>query len=297
MKVAIVTPYRNEPEAWVHALIESVAAQSHPVTHVMVGDGAHNPSFEGEGRMTLSLPDPADDSGGTPRAAGGVWAVQNGFDMIAYADADDRLDREFAATLVRAHRSTGAEVISVPHAYYDRDMRPARNLKGQHIGTWAHGSARQIGGTFYNFMPSSGMALAGRALTHAGDWTRIPKVLSRVHDVFFSQALMSHPYLLAWMGQALYHYRLTHAHQYELYNLPVPADLDAAAKVAGNEAAIAYLSRLDDAGRRKLEASVGIRIELVPERERVRRAVAEAHKRRGALVRRAEGDFGIVAPL
>lgn len=297
MKVAIVTPYRNEPEPWVRALIDSVTAQRHPVTHVLVGDGLHNPAFEGEGRMALSLPQATGDSGGTPRAAGGLWARENGFDIVAYADAGDRLDREFAATLVRARQSLGAEVISVPHAYYDRNLRPARNLSGQHMGIWAHGAARQIGGTFYNFLPARGLALAGRALDHVGDWTRVPKVLSRVGDLFLSQALISRPYVVVWLGQALYHFRLTDRDQYERYNLPIPASLDRVAEIAPNDAAIDFLSGLDEAGRRKLEAEFGIRVDLVPQRDKVRQAVAEAHKRRGALVRRADGAFGIAAPL
>lgn len=296
MKVAIVTPYHSEPETWVQAMIRSVAEQTHPVTHVLVGDGVHNPAYEGAGRVTMTLPEGANDSGGTPRAAGGAWAVRNGFDIVAYVDADDRLDREFAASLVHLRDAVGAEVLSVPHAYYDRDMRPARNMMGQHIGVWAHGSARQIGGTFYNFMPASGLALAGRALAHVEDWTRIPKVLSRVHDVFFSQALISRPYVLAWLARALYHYRLTHAHQYDRFNLPAPATLESDAKVEGNEAAIAYLSKLDEAGRRGLEARFGIRMDLVPEQERVRQAVAEAHKRRGTVVRRDLSRYEILLP-
>ncbi|MDF1791186.1 MAG: hypothetical protein P1U88_04705 [Thalassobaculaceae bacterium] len=296
MKVAVVTPYRDEPEAWVQAMIASVAAQSHRVTHVLVGDGLYNPAYDGDGRINLSLSDAANDSGGTPRAAGGAWAVQNGYEIVVYVDADDRVDPGFAAALVRTHQAVGAEVISVPHAYYDRNMRPARNLTWQHIGVWAHGSARQIGGTFYNFMPASGLALAGRGLDHVGDWTRVPKALSRVHDVFFSQALISRPYVLAWLGQALYHYRLTHAHQYERFNLAVPYDLESDAKVEGNETAIAFLSKLDDAGRRALEAKFGIRIELVPEQGKVRQAVATAHNKRGALVRGKDGQYGIFVP-
>lgn len=297
MKVAVVTPYHAEPEAWVQALIRSVATQTHPATHILIGDGVRNDAYDGDGRVHLSLPEATNDSGGTPRAVAGTWAVENGFDMVAYVDADDRIDREFVASLVRVREKVGADVVSVPHAYYDRDMQPARNLEGQHIGAWAHGSARQIGGTLYNFMPASGLALAGRALAHAGDWKKVPHELRRVHDVFFSQALISRPYTLAWLARALYHYRLTHAVQYERYNLPMPADLDAEAKVEGNETAIEYLKNLDEAGRRALEAQFGIRIELIPERDRLRQFVAQAHERKGALVRRDDGRYEIVAPL
>ncbi len=297
MKVAVITPYHGEQEAWIRAMADSVAAQTHPATHILVGDGVRHDTLDGDGRVHMSLPEASNDSGGTPRAVAGAWAVRNGFEMVVYVDADDRIEGDFVASLVRAREKVGAEVLSVPHAYYDRDMRPARNLTGQHIGIWAHGSARQIGGTFYNFMPASGLALAGRALAHVEDWKRVPHDLRRVHDVFFSQALISRPYTLVWLARALYHYRLTHAAQYDRYNLAVPPGLDAEAKVEGNETAIEFLRTLDEAGRRDLEAGFGIRIESVPTRDRIRQAVAQAHQHRGALVRRDGGRYEIVAPL
>jgi glycosyltransferase involved in cell wall biosynthesis len=134
MKVAVITPYHSEPLDWIQAAVESVAAQSHPTTHILVGDGVRQEALDGDGRIHMTLPHTVADSGGTPRAIAGRWAVAQGFDMVAYLDADDRIDPDFVSTLVRARERLGAEVISVPHAYFDLTMRPARNLMGQHIG-------------------------------------------------------------------------------------------------------------------------------------------------------------------
>ena len=147
------------------------------------------------------------------------------------------------------------------------------------------------------FMPASGLALAGRALSHVRDWMRVPPELRRVHDVIFSQALISKPYTLVWLGQAHYHYRLTRPHQYETFNLPVPPGLDSQEKDAASEAAIAFLSKLDEEGRRQFEARFGIDASLLPDRGGVRKAVAIAHERRGVFVRRANGTYEVVAPL
>lgn|GEM_PF-3894842 len=297
MKVAVITPYYREPDEWVAAMLDSVAAQTHPVTHVLVGDGVRRDGLDGDGRVHMNLPQPVNDSGGTPRAAAGAWAVQNGFEMVVYVDADDRLAPNCVASLVRAHQRVGGEVLSVPHAYYDRDMRPARNMLGQHVGVWAVGSARHIGGKLFAFMPAGGLALAGRALAHVRDWMRVPPELRRVHDVIFSQALISKPYTLVWMAQAHYHYRMTRAHQYESFGVPVPPDLGTAEKDEAAETAIRLLSRLDEAGRRELESRFGIDAGKLPDRDGVRDAVANAHQRRGVFVRRDTGKFEVVAPL
>jgi hypothetical protein len=223
--------------------------------------------------------------------------VKNGFEMVAYVDADDRVDRDFVADLVRAREKVGGEVFSMPHAYYDIRMRAARNMMGQHIGAWAHGSARKIGGRAFGFMPASGMALAGRALEHVEFWRRIPPDLRLVHDVIFSQALISKPLSLVWMGQGRYHYRLTRPDQYKRHDLMVPPGLKAEEKDSGNETAIRILSGLDDAGRRAFDAQFGIRVEMLPDHGGLREAVSKAHLRRGVFARDAAGKYGIVAPL
>ena len=39
MRVAVITPYYKEPEAWLARCLTSVREQSYPVTHFVVADG------------------------------------------------------------------------------------------------------------------------------------------------------------------------------------------------------------------------------------------------------------------
>ena len=96
MKIAIVTPYSDEPASWVARACTSVLEQTVPVTHVLVSDGPRRTDLTGVANSVsvhLELPTPASDSGATPRVIGGRWAVENGYDIVCYLDADDALDR------------------------------------------------------------------------------------------------------------------------------------------------------------------------------------------------------------
>jgi len=43
MRVAVVTPYYKEPEAWLARCLTSVREQTYPVTHLVVADGHPQP--------------------------------------------------------------------------------------------------------------------------------------------------------------------------------------------------------------------------------------------------------------
>lgn len=112
MKVAVVTPYYNTPEAWLLECHHSVRAQTHPCTHVLVADGQPQTVVDTLDAQHLRLPVNAGDYGDTPRGIGSVLAISQGFDAIAYLDADNWYDPEHIATLVALHLQTGAAVVT-----------------------------------------------------------------------------------------------------------------------------------------------------------------------------------------
>lgn len=89
MKVAVVTAYLNESEAVLRRCHESVLAQTYEATHFFVADGGHSAEIATWDVHHITLPRPHNDGGDTPRAIGAISALNQGFDAIAFLDADN----------------------------------------------------------------------------------------------------------------------------------------------------------------------------------------------------------------
>jgi glycosyltransferase involved in cell wall biosynthesis len=121
LKVAVVTPYYQEPQDWLIQCHESVANQSYPCSHIMVADGYPNELVARLGVLHIPLPRRHRDYGDTPRAIGSLSAISLGFDAIAYLDADNWYYSDHIASLVELHQTTKAAVCSSARNLYRSD--------------------------------------------------------------------------------------------------------------------------------------------------------------------------------
>jgi hypothetical protein len=122
LRVAVVTPVSDEPDEWVAQCLASVAGQTHPCTHVVVGDGVRSaPAEAARGVQHVSLPVRHADMGDTPRAVGAVTAIGQGADAVCFCDADNFLYPDHVERLVRLHRATGAPVCTTMRNYHALD--------------------------------------------------------------------------------------------------------------------------------------------------------------------------------
>ncbi len=112
MKVAVITPYYKTPDEWLLECHRSVKAQTHPCTHILIADGRPQSVVDTLDAQHLCLPANIGDYGDTPRGMGSVLAISQGFDAIAYLDADNWYSPEHIATVVALHEKTGAAVIT-----------------------------------------------------------------------------------------------------------------------------------------------------------------------------------------
>jgi hypothetical protein len=112
MKVAVITPYYKTPDEWLLECHQSVKAQTHPCTHVLIADGYPQAVVDTLDAQHLCLPVNIGDYGDTPRGLGSVLAISQGFDAIAYLDADNWYSPEHIATMVALHEKSGAAVIT-----------------------------------------------------------------------------------------------------------------------------------------------------------------------------------------
>jgi glycosyltransferase involved in cell wall biosynthesis len=112
MKIAVVTPYYNEPSNWLAACNESVRGQTHGCLHVMVADGAPRAEVDAFNADHIVLPRSHNDWGATPRLIGCYHAIGLGCDAVAFLDADCWYRRDHIESLVTLFSSTGASLVS-----------------------------------------------------------------------------------------------------------------------------------------------------------------------------------------
>jgi len=112
MKVAVITPYYQEPLEMLQRAHDSVAAQTHACTHYMIADGHPRIEVDTWQVRHLTLPKAHHNNGNTPRAKGTSEAIENDFDAIAYLDADNWFEPNHIAGLIEARQKTGADMIS-----------------------------------------------------------------------------------------------------------------------------------------------------------------------------------------
>ena len=111
-RVAVVTPYFNEPLALLEHCHQSVKAQSEPCLHVLVADGQPRPRINRWDAEHVRLPRSHGDIGSTPRLIGSYHAIGLGVEAVAFLDADNWYGPDHIATLLAAMDAEQADFVS-----------------------------------------------------------------------------------------------------------------------------------------------------------------------------------------
>lgn len=117
MRVAVVTPYHRESLPTLRRAHESVRRQTHACTHIFVADGHPRRGMDDWDALHIKLPEAHGDYGNTPRAIGGISALNRGYDAVAYLDADNWYAPDHIESLVRF-----CEAESLAVAFSDRQI-------------------------------------------------------------------------------------------------------------------------------------------------------------------------------
>lgn len=110
LRVAVVTPYFRESEQFLRVCHQSVLDQTYACTHIFVADGLPSTTVASWNCQHIVLPTSHADFGSTPRAIGSLSAAAQGFDAVAFLDADNWYKQEHIRSLVDAHLRSGAGV-------------------------------------------------------------------------------------------------------------------------------------------------------------------------------------------
>ncbi len=140
MRVCIVTPYYQEPRAWIERCIASVRAQTAACDHLLVADGFPQDWIDQAGVRHLKLDRAHADFGNTPRALGGQLAIAEGYDAVAFLDADNWLDPGHVQACIEAAQRSAADVVCAQRRLVREDgstmpIRVSDDADGTHVDT------------------------------------------------------------------------------------------------------------------------------------------------------------------
>lgn len=110
-RVAVATPYYQEPDAELARAIASVRAQTCGADHILVSDGFPNPLAAAPGLLHIELGVSHGDCGNTARYVAALVALARGYDAIAFLDADNWYEPKHVQRLVERQHETGATAV------------------------------------------------------------------------------------------------------------------------------------------------------------------------------------------
>lgn len=237
MRVAVVTPYHREAPTILQQCHASVVAQGHACTHVLVADGYPMAEVAGWPAQHLVLPYSHDDNGNTPRCIGALSAMNQGFDAVAFLDADNWYEPDHIAGLVALQARTGAAICTAG--------RSLRRLDGSVLAAhddWSDGE---------RMTDTSCLLLERRAFRLLPVWALMPRQLSPICDRVFWTAVRRSGLPRAHLPRPTLAFRTQYALHYRDRGERPPAG---AKGPETTDVAVHWWNGLSDAERRTWEA-------------------------------------------
>jgi glycosyltransferase involved in cell wall biosynthesis len=198
-RIAVITPYYKESEALLRQCHESVLAQDLQADHFMVADGFPQPAIDGWNARHVVLPSAHGDNGNTPRGVGSLLAEAEGYEFIAYLDADNWFHPGHLSSLYALWRETEAPVCCSFRTFHRLDGSQLNIAEKQenaceHVDTSCyliHSRAYELC-TVWHRMPKQITPICDRVFIAAVRVKRFNTAFSRQRTVAFRSQYESH---------------------------------------------------------------------------------------------------------
>jgi glycosyltransferase involved in cell wall biosynthesis len=212
-RIAVVTPYHREPVEVLAECHQSVLAQQGlgdvQVDHIMVADGFPRDDLAAWKIRHVQLPHAHGDYGCVARGLGSTMADAEGYDFIAYLDADNWFHPGHLASLVDAHGRTGAPVVSSFRSFHKPD------------GTRME--VTEIDEDQLQHVDTSCFLLHRSVFEVLQVWTRMPPRARLISDRVFLGALRHARFAIFSTRERTVAYRTLYETHYTAAGLPLPA--------------------------------------------------------------------------
>lgn len=219
LKIAVITPYKNEGMECIGRCIATLQAQEHPVfLHVIVCDGDGFPcdkhSLPGNVHV-IELPGGCEDTGASPRAIGSIYAIAQHCQGLAYLDIDNTVTTSHIANAVKAAQQ-GASVVIAERWICDYATGEPLFQDTQENGVM--------------FVDTNTLFLFGPAMIPGTRWWQVPRQpgsrTAGVDRIVWKRiaAFSEHNKLkIVKTGKPSVYYRSRWKHHYDKVNRPAPS--------------------------------------------------------------------------
>jgi hypothetical protein len=217
-RIAVVTPYHREPIALLEQGHRSVLRQDVAADHILVADGHAVDAIDGWTASHVRLPREHGDNGNTPRGLGSLLAEREGYDFVAYLDADNWFHDGHLRALLDLWEQRRVPVCASLRTFHHFDgtplaIREPEEEQLRHIDT----SCLLIHRSGFRALPA---------------WLDMPGALSPICDRVFFAALRHHRLGIALSGQRTVAFRSRYRAHYEAVGAAVPPDAKGPEEVA-----------------------------------------------------------------
>lgn len=209
MKVAVITPYYQESDAWLARCLASVAAQQHPCTHIVLADGHPKAWLDGAGVRHIRLDRAHADAGNTPRAIGALLAISEGYDAVTFLDADNWYALEHVATCAAVAERTGCDYVTAGR-HLCREDGSVMPIRASDDANWQH-------------VDTNCFFLLFGAFHSVARWALMPKPMALHGDRFYLQSLRADGLAAGRSPAPTVHYLCTWASFFRALGEDVPA--------------------------------------------------------------------------
>lgn len=213
MKIAVITSYFNEKSAMLNRAHESVLAQTVPCNHFIVVDGGilRDPPLDAQ---IVYLSNNHNNYGDTPKWIGAISALSQGYDAIAFLDADDWLSPEHIENCLNAIKKSDSKICITNRQLH----RPDGTVIDVHEGMDIHQSHCVL------IMAEAARKLLSLSIK--------PNAMCEIGDRIMWAAIREKKIPYAFEPNQTYHYTTTWRVHYEAINETLP---DGSKKSCGNK--------------------------------------------------------------
>ena len=186
-RIAVITPYYRESLEILRQAHETVMAQevdAH-VRHIILADGHPHREIDDWEADHIVLPRAHGDNGNTPRGIGAMLADAEGYDFIAFLDADNWFHPGHLASLLNLHDNTGATLCTSFRTLHAPDGTMLSRIDED--GTTF--IAFEIAEAELKHFDTSSILLHRRGFELNSVWIRMPRPTAVITDrIFFAAA-------------------------------------------------------------------------------------------------------------
>lgn len=210
-RVAVVTPYHREDLPILAQCHESVIGQGVHADHFLVADGHPLDVIDGWSARHVTLPTEHGDAGNTPRGIGSLLAKSEGYDFIAYLDADNWYHDGHLRSLIQLWETMRSPACCSSRTFHD--------LQGQAL------PVRELDEDAIGHIDTSCFLIHRSGFEALSIWLDMPKILSPLCDRIFLAGLLHRKLAIATTRQRTVAFRSKYRAHYVAADRPVPAQI------------------------------------------------------------------------